>query len=491
MKPFNAIIVRFSNDVTHSAIEKVLKEVPMNFCASVSSEQRRLQEIDTDKQPWFSSSNLRGCQYDDVDWNDLLPLDEELIQGMYKCESMYMHMVARTEKSRQISYRERKRTYLKHLRFWNDFIQKHNINLFLSAWVPHEVPDYIIYALCKYRGIPTVMFLPSPILNYEAIFCDVEASDVRLRDRYHALLDEYKGKPIEDIVLGEEFEAYFSKQKQQEGKKAYTWPDDPTKLQLFFRAIQKDPLGVLKRFLQYIITLISPRTWYRRVQKVLGARRENMLHNFYCKNATTPDFSKKFIYAPLQLQPECSTCPMGGGFMDQELVLQMLSHCVDDGILIYVKEHPLQKEWSHACRSINFYQDLLAIPNVRFMPPNTDSFSLREHCIAVATGTGTAGFEAIFRGKPVLMFGHYIYQYAPGVYSIRTNAECQKAMKEICSGTSASSLRESRLYLKAMEDTLVHAALSVHHQRVSTVLPEDMAQNIADALVREIQNESS
>ena len=48
---------------------------------------------------------------------------------------------------------------------------------------------------------------------------------------------------------------------------------------------------------------------------------------------------------------------------------------------------------------------------VRFMPRGFNSFRLQEHAEAIATVAGTAGFEALFREKPVIMFGHWFYQY--------------------------------------------------------------------------------
>jgi len=486
MQPLNAIIVRFTNDASHQAIEKVMDKIPMNFCASIGDKQCHYSKIDKASQPWFCSSDVRGCQYDDVDWNSLAPIDEELVQAMYECESMFMHMVSRTEKSRIISYRERKRMYLRHLRFWNDFIDRHNINIFISAWIPHEVPDHIIHFLCRLRGIPTLMFIPSPILNYEALFWDWEESDKQLGIRYQQLLQEYEGKSIDDIPLSKEFDAYYMAQKQPKGKAAYTLLADPSPLQVFARGIPKDPRGSFRSFSHYVKSLISPRAWFRRVQKFMGSRRAKMLHRFFCKHASKPDFSKSFIYAPLQLQPECSTCPMGGGFMDQELVIQLVANCIDDDVLIYIKEHPLQMKWSHACRSIDFYQDLLDIPNVRFMTSEVSSFDLREHCIAIATGTGTAGFEACFREKPVLMFGHNLNQYAPGVFSITTVEDCRNAMKAIMSGENKPTLQEARLFLKAMEETMVRTALAEHHQRVCDLSQDEIIENTANALVAQL-----
>lgn len=488
MQSYNAIIARFSNEAAYKAIEQVLEREPIAFCATITSKQHHYSQLADDKQPWFSSSDVRGCIYEGVDWNTIAPLDESVVCEMRECESMYMHMVSRIEKSRNVPYKERRRTYLKHLRFWNDFIEKHNINLFVSAWMPHEVPDHIIHFLCRKKGIPIILFHATPFVNCENVIRDWEKSTEQVGKRFAELQKEYEGKAIEEIPLGEQFEEYFKAQSLQDGKPAYTWPNDATQLTLFLRRVRKDPIGSFVSMMRYLSSFLSPRAWFRRAQKCFGERYSQKLHRFYCAHAQAPDLSAKFIYVPLQVQPECSTCPMAGAFMDQELILQMLSSALPDDVYLYVKEHPKQRTWSHACRSINYYQDLLDIKNVKLMSPETSTFDLREHCIAIATGTGTAGFEGLFRGKPALMFGRRFYQFAPGVFSIRSLADCTSALKTILAGEARPTLRDARLFMKAAEDTVIWTALSVHHQRITKLSTQEIADNTCEAIVKAIHN---
>ena len=465
----------------------MMREIPIEFCASIGATRRPFTQVPEDQQPWFSSSDTRGCKYDGVDWNALLPLDEELIESMRECEAMYMHMVARVEKARTISYSERKRTYLLHLQFWNDFIERNKINLFVSAWMPHEVPDHIIHFLCRLKGIPTLMFCVTPILNCEYLIRDWEESSVEVRDRYEQLLQEYRDADMHDVVLCKQFEQYFQEQSQLQGKKAYTWPDDPSPMTLFLRRCIRDPFGALGSVYRYVRILVSPRAWLRCVQKFLEKRKGAALHRYYCANVRKPDFSRRYLYAPLQLQPEATTCPMGGGFMDQELIMQMLGRYLPEDVLLYVKEHQLQQEWSQACRSINFYNDILSVRNASLIPMDTSTFDLREHCTAIVSGTGTAAFEAMFRGKPALMFGHHFYQYAPGVFPVHTAEDCKKALETIFGGGGKPTLKEVRIFMKAVEETTVFTALSDHHQRVCDLSSEEIAKNTADALVSAIK----
>lgn len=91
------------------------------------------------------------------------------------------------------------------------------------------------------------------------------------------------------------------------------------------------------------------------------------------------------------------------------------------------------------------------LDNVQIVPLDTDTYELQDKCSAVATVTGTAGFEAINRGKPFLMFGKYITMYAPGVFQIRSNSDCEEAMKRIEEKFPEPSQKDLRIYYKALE----------------------------------------
>jgi capsule polysaccharide export protein KpsC/LpsZ len=150
------------------------------------------------------------------------------------------------------------------------------------------------------------------------------------------------------------------------------------------------------------------------------------------------------------MQPEASTCPKAGAFTDQERIIELLAFHLPAQVKLYVKEHPNQGELLRNCA---FYQRLLDIPQVQFVPKNFSTFTLIENAKAIATCTGTAGFESLFRAKPVLMFGHRFYQYARGVYCIHSSQDCKEALKKILENGEVPTIRDARLFLKSVQDT--------------------------------------
>jgi len=484
MEPLNAIILRFTDDSAHAAIEQVMEKIPFKFCASVGAICHHYSNVSDENQVWFNSSDMRGGFYEGVDHSGLLALDEDLVEQMRECEAVFMNMVTRLEYARKISYEERKRMYYLHLRFWNDFLEKHEINLFLSGIMPHEIPDFVIYSLCKLKGIHALIFHASTVRDCAFLEEDWEESAVQTRDRYQELLSQARGK---DIFLSRKFEEYYQKLTKPAGKKPIDFKR-PTVLDRIVASVKSNTLRSFVAFIRWIPTLLSPRAWYRRFQKMHAEWYRFTLRRYYDQHVIEPDFSQKYIYFPLHFQPECSTCPMAGAFVDQQVAIQLLSYYAPEGVLLYVKEHPRQRKKGVACRSIDFYRRLVSMPNVRLIKYDVSSFTLREHSSAVATGTGTAGFEAIFRQKPLFMFGHRYYQYAPGVFPIRTREDCQKAMEAIFERGEKPDLLQIRTFLKAMEETCVPASVNEwHRSQASETSFEGNTQAIASALLERIR----
>ncbi len=482
--PIRAIVGRFSYDVSQRVFSRVLKERNFEYCALISTgkEPQYFAELPENRQDWFASSEVRGCKYDGVDWNSLMPLDAELIEAMYECESIFMDMVARLERKCVISYATRKRWYLQHLRFWNDYLSRHRINLYLSAWMPHEIPDIVIYYLCKHRSIPVLYFDASCVRDTAFAEHDIKESAVQISKRFKELSHEYaEVTDPEEIPLEDRFEQRY---------KALTAPvgEEPplervwstTYVDLVRKMLIKKPV----QFIKFSLLYFTPQG-VQRARGALHRRRALRQRNaFYDAHAVTPDLAQPYVYMALHYQPEASTCPMAGAYGNQLLIAQVLNACLPDDVLIYAKEHPRDSGWLQ--RSIAYYRDFLALKKVRLVPRTFDTFALREHCKAVATATGTIGFEAIFRGKPVFIFGHRFYQYAPGVYRIHSSEDCIRAVEDIFAKGKTPSLIEVRLYLKAMEDTCMHGTLNIWHHKVTHLSDEEHVRANTEAILQEL-----
>lgn len=479
-----AIVGRFSYDYSMKAVEDVFAKRPFDHCCIIStgSEPQYFTSIPREHQQWFISSDIRGCKYEGVDWNTLRALDEELIEGMRECEAVFMHMVYRLEWKRRISFDERKRMYYRHLRFWNDYILRNRINIYFSAWMPHEIPDSIIYYLCKYHGIPVLYFEAAGMVK-DTSFAErsIEDSAMQIAPRYAELKKEYANIDDPDqIPLKERYDKRYKALSMPEGQGPPAEVVWPSYWKAICGVIFKTP-GKAITILREYCTSGGLRRLSFRLQRYKRIQRKNA---YYQKHAVEPDMHAPFVYFPLHYQPEVSTNPMGGGYADQILVAQMIAAHLPKGVLLYIKEHPSESVW--LMRDVGYYKALLDIPNVRLVARHVDTFRLREHCKATATITGTAGFEAIFRGTPVLLFGHRFYQYADGVFPIRTSDDCKNAIKAIFEDGVVPTLKSSRLYMKAIEDTCVNGTLNLWHYEISDLPFEVHVESHANAMLAEL-----
>ena len=198
-----------------------------------------------------------------------------------------------------------------------------------------------------------------------------------------------------------------------------------------------------------------------------------------------PDPGTPVVYFPLHLQPEAQTSPMGGVFVDQHLAVEMMARTLPEGWVLLVKEHPVQRL---AKRDYGFYERLGRIGNVRLVSRSTGTFALMEQCRAVATITGTAGWEALFMGKPVLVFGNAFYRGAPGTVSVDDPAELAVRLREIERGTFPTcATADLERFVCAVERCTEEGIVDKVYLRDSDLSEQQSINNYTAALVRLIE----
>lgn len=357
-------------------------------------------------------------------------------------------------------YESRWRYYVNLVGFWNKYLDKNQINLFVHHDIPHEVSDYILYTLCRVRNI-------SYVGNWHAMFrgtCwlhnDVYAPFKALQEAYDNQKDVNLTSKEEEVYKkyvsnGCSEHPYYMKEAL---KKLKEYSGIKTKL----KAI-KERWRMLFRIM-YHAHEFAVSDW-RFVREVIMDfsdfyREYVTLYNYYEENCTVPNFQEKYFYVPINYQPEATSSPCGGGYVDLILYIKMLDACLPEGYYLYVKEHPATLEYSHvyhSSRSDIFYDELLGLKHVKLMSLKTSTFSLMENAIALATLTSTAGMEGIFKRKPCLCFGNAFYQVAPGCIKINTMEECQAAVNQVVNGEIVIEDDDLKRFIKAVFKTRVEA----------------------------------
>lgn len=413
------------------------------------------------------------------DFSDCLPLDRGIMEKMLPYEPTIIKLMDRLELySDKGYYRYQKRysLYLKHLRYWHHIIKEKGIDLFISSVLPHEVYDYVIYALCKIYKIPVLFFFQTQMHDTTVALSDINDWSKDIKSEYDRLRQIHKLE-MSDIVLS--------------GNALKEWSLRSNDVVPFYMAASAIyPVNIFSGNKNRLKKLFNPLLVIKFVYFLLQRKiRNKALRLVYRAVSVRPDFSKKFIYVPLHLQPEMTTCPMGGAMESQELAIAIMAKYLPENVYLYIKENPKQE---YFCRNLKYYKNIRRLhKNIIFVPRNSNTYNLIDNSLAVATFTGTAGWEALFKKKAVIAFGDCFYDSAPGVFKIKSLSDCEGAIKKIVNNEFQYDARELKLFLQAVENTSLNCCSDPAYFCVSSLSVQENNDNFYNFLEKYLRKFST
>jgi len=135
-----------------------------------------------------------------------------------------------------------------------------------------------------------------------------------------------------------------------------------------------------------------------------------------------------FIYYPLNADPERELHIVGHFYSDQLPILKNVAKSLPVGYHLFVKEHPVMQ--LYGWRNVDFYKQVIDIPNVRFFHPSVKSVDLIKKSSLIITLTGTAGLEGAFYNKPSIALTEVDYAALPFVSYIHNIKDLPNAIKK-------------------------------------------------------------
>lgn len=469
---------------------------------------------------------------------DLVPrvFDEGLAHALAYHETLALKMMDRIDVQESFGYHERARLYQRLVGWWVALLDRIDPDVLVAPTPPHVHYDYLAYALCRLRGVRTAMFengsipgLLLPVRRFEDGFPEVASAARRLRDDDDGTSEVELGvKTAETLARargGYVVPHHWAPFRSDEPP-ALEDPSEPGRLGRMLSRLAGSPglHALAERAARHRIPLARRLAAAGRrppSQPVPGARpisgfyhgrfvaageataeedarhalwvRERMLElrRAYDRVAAPVDLSASYVYLPLHVQPERSTSPNGGIYDHTELLIETVARSLPPGWLLYVKEHPSQlAPWQtgERGRRLGDYARFAAIPGVRLVPLDTKPFDLIDRARAVATVTGTSGWEAIARGVPVLCFGIAWYQGCDGVFDVRRSEDLTAAIESIAAGARPTP-RGVALFLKAVESVAIRAFIDEAEREVAQVSDEENVRALSRALVRMVTEE--
>lgn len=443
-------------------------------------------------------------------------LDVTFLRSISKEELLAMRMMDRMDMDRcSFNTMERQRHFRNLLRQWNVVLDDLKPEVVVSAAVPHRVFDYALYLLCKHRKIPYLMFRESAfggryigVTDVASIgdlmlhrYNEMRKSDIaiaqlktslplEIKDRYEKVLSDYEiAEPdyMKKHLVGHKRSAGFVGlakkfvEDVQDGRDLYFGEEGFVKKGMSYLKVKGVPPEKSRMSIAEYAKLKMANNRYK---KELKAHYESL--------TSEPDWEKPYVILNLHYQPEMTTNPSGDIFADQSLAVDALSRHLPKEWLIYVKEHRGQfysHMEGHTARMKSFYDDLIRFPKVRLLSVTTDPFESMRSAKAVATITGTTGWEGMVLGKPIIFFGLAWYEKYDGVLKV-TDEQSAARIPEFL---QAFEFNERNLfsYLAAFADDSVRAYTQRGQKGAEEMERETCVNNLSDALIKMLNNARS
>ena len=418
------------------------------------------------------------------------PLDRPLLSSLSDYESIFLKMMDRQNYNGALTYFERISRYHSQIMYWKSVLEHFRPDVVVYRNTPHVSHDYALYSLCRIMDIPTVMFertsLPGfvyPVRSFE------EGSEI-IRKAYTRTLE-----------MGNQGEVPLTQDTLSHLENlAKTYADAmPSHLKRKLERYKGGDLGgpvsilfqVAKVFYKQFRNKNKrsdfdrvPDHMHKRYHMNMGRFKRKELLSHYNQLAKDVNLAVPYVFVALQCEPERQTCPVGGVFGNQYLMVDMLSKLVPEGWKIYVKEHVSQfKVYQAAERSkpIEFYDMIASMPKVELVPLTYTSFDLIDCAKASASVSGTVGWESVVRGKPTLQFGHSWYNDCKGVFVTHSVEDCKNAIQEIKNGYTIN-LHEVKRFAQVVEACSVRGYTNKIYSKIDKISPEENVENLARAI---------
>ncbi|HEY1546369.1 MAG TPA: hypothetical protein VGG28_01045 [Kofleriaceae bacterium] len=207
-----------------------------------------------------------------------------------------------------------------------------------------------------------------------------------------------------------------------------------------------------------------------RMARVVDAQRHHIFER--------PVSGERYVLYPIHYQPEASTLVQAPMYLDQANLLRDIAASLPVDHRLYVKEHVTNR----GRRDMAFYQALRAIPSVRLLGPDEDTWQLIRDASAVAVITGTVGWEGVMFGRPVITFGEVFINHHPSV--LRGKEHPKDRWYELFARAIAAHPidRDATLALIVALHETSRPGFIVNPDTFPEVLAPTNVNNIADAL---------
>jgi hypothetical protein len=371
----------FQTRLTHPALSRLKQDPELQVLRSFPDDSAAVS---------LSELNLGHMPF------EATPLPEPCLRHMDAHFPVFCRLYNRQD-TRYQSYRyfTFENAYMSLIQFFYRELTTHSPDAVVFSYCPHSPAPFVMYQLCKYLDIETLILRESNFTGKIYYFNELE--DFGTFSKVPALSPPLEftipqGHKVKWFVLTEEDAYQVTTFKERLVRKLKHTPSVRT----FADAYRFDGFP--------LTTFSAPISRYFKLKKYIRTMSK--------MTASSVDLNRKYVYFALNYQPELTTTLFGSDFQDMAYALECLSALIPDDWVIYAKEHPRQSDYQ---RNPELLKRMAALKNVQFAPTHMSSLELIEKAQFNATVSGSAGWESISGGVPALVFGLPWYLSFPGV----------------------------------------------------------------------------
>lgn len=450
----------------------------------------------------FIKSNFKDCYLQTVEdaWKGLgFPsdieryiLDEEELKLIAQYELIGLKMMDRLDPDGEsFPFNIRQYFFRDLLGYWLSVVKDRNISLVISPSIPHRVFDYALYVACKLKNIKFIMFQLTPFNSNSILIDNINEMPKMLNTN---LLNKSPSEKIQKKIskISGDYKDAIPNYMVQHATNDNNLVFLRKFLNLFFTKFHKvyklfttnpDTYWVKKNYFPEE-TIFS---WFDFFfMKIRRNNKVKSLKKIY-STMIVKELPENFILVALHYQPEETSCPTGGVYVDQILMIQLLDEQVPENIQIIIKEHKSQfytHQEGASGRDKLFYKRISQISSrIKFVSEDYDPFELIDQAKAVVTISGTIGWESAIRGTPVFVFGRAWYENMPRVFKVKTKKDFIIAWNSVVEQKNKNLKNEIMDFHAMIEKSFVNAIHYKAYTKNIDINIEDSVDNIVNGLV--------
>lgn len=306
------------------------------------------------------------------------------------------------------------------IRFFSELLNRINPKLLVMQTAGENISNTLLFKIAKKFKIKTLMINPIHIHNRIVVSDNLTSNEIsnefqKIILNFNEKLQNYGPDYIKDQSLAETVKVQHT----------FNFNNISTtqKISHYINRISNDPEPVYQNIGKTKSKMIKSKFFTNFETKKRKA--------FLDKNSIFQIEDDKFLYFPLHTEPEAKILATSPFFSNQLAIVENVARSIPIDFTLYVKEHPGQglKLW----RTIDFYQKILELPNVKLVHPTVNSQDLISKCSCVISITGSTGFEALFYKKPVILFADEYYDCLSMINKVNNLTELPKLISETLS----------------------------------------------------------